>query len=132
MVRQIFLFIFFAIFYLGCSAKQAKENSSFVRIENGQFLWNDKPYYYVGANFWYGAILASEGEGGNRERLHKELDYLKSIGVSNLRVLVGSDSTKVLFANYIRDIIIIGCSSAKGSRWIQKSRYMLWVSPFVG
>lgn len=46
---------------------------------------------FVGTNFWYGAILGSEGEGGNRERLHKELDFLKSIGINNLRVLVGAD-----------------------------------------
>ena len=45
----------------------------------------------IGTNFWYGAILGSEGEGGDRERLHKELDFLKSIGINNLRVLVGAD-----------------------------------------
>jgi mannan endo-1,4-beta-mannosidase len=59
---------------------------------------NGQPYYYVGANFWYGAILGSEGEGGNRERLHKELDFLKNIGVDNLRVLVGSDGNRGITA----------------------------------
>lgn len=29
--------------------------------------------------------------GGDRDRLHRELDFLKSIGVDNLRVLVGAD-----------------------------------------
>ena len=48
-------------------------------------------YRYVGANFWYGAILASEGRGGDRARLARELDLLQSIGVDNLRVLVGGD-----------------------------------------
>ena len=75
------------------SEKKQAETSDFIRIENGQFIRNGQPYYYVGANFWYGAILASEGEGGNRERLHKELDYLKSIGVDNLRILVGADGS---------------------------------------
>lgn len=66
--------------------------STFIKVSpDGQFIRNGKPYYFVGANFWYGAILGSEGEGGNRERLHKELDFLKSIGVDNLRVLVGAD-----------------------------------------
>lgn len=65
---------------------------SFIQVNaDGQFVRNGKPYYFVGANFWYGAILGSEGEGGNRERLHRELDFLKSIGVNNLRVLVGAD-----------------------------------------
>lgn len=47
--------------------------------------------YYVGTNFWYGAILASEGQGGDRERLARELDTLQALGVTNLRVLVGAD-----------------------------------------
>ena len=52
---------------------------------------NGKPYYYIGTNFWYGAILGSQGQGGNRERLLRELDYLKALGINNLRVLVGAD-----------------------------------------
>ena len=63
----------------------------FVRVEDGQFIRNNKPYKYIGTNFWYGAILASQGEGGNRERLHQELDSMKNIGIDNLRILVGSD-----------------------------------------
>ena len=65
---------------------------SFIRVDkNGQFVRDGKPYYFIGTNFWYGAILGSVGEGGDRERLCKELDFLKSIGVDNLRVLVGAD-----------------------------------------
>jgi mannan endo-1,4-beta-mannosidase len=76
---------------LGACTPKPVENS-FVHVNaNGQFIRNGKPYYYVGTNFWYGAILGSEGEGGDRERLHKELDFLKSIGINNLRVLVGAD-----------------------------------------
>ena len=63
----------------------------FVTVRDGHFYLGDKEYRYVGANFWYGAILGSEGRGGNRERLHRELDHLKSIGVDNVRVLVGGD-----------------------------------------
>ena len=53
-----------------------------------------KPYYYVGTNFWYGAMLASEGQGGNRARLGKELDRMKEMGIDNLRILVGSDGER--------------------------------------
>lgn len=63
----------------------------FVTIEDGHFVKNGKPYYYVGANFWYGAILGSTGQGGNRVRLQAELDSLCNIGVDNLRILVGAD-----------------------------------------
>ena len=34
----------------------------FVTVKNGQFQRDGKPYYYVGTNFWYGAILGSEGQ----------------------------------------------------------------------
>ena len=63
----------------------------FITVKNGHFLRDGKPYYYVGTNLWYGAILGSEGQGGNRQRLCKELDALKAAGIDNLRVLVGSD-----------------------------------------
>lgn len=93
MIKQTSLIALLLLFIvLGCTPKKAAmASSAFVRVENGQFIYNDTPYYYIGANFWYGAILGSEGEGGNRNRLHEELDYLKSIGVDNLRILVGSD-----------------------------------------
>ena len=65
-------------------------NDCFIEVENGHFIRHGKPYYYIGTNFWYGAILASEGEGGDRIRLCRELDSLKAIGIDNLRILVGS------------------------------------------
>ena len=77
-----------------CQTKQEQTTSPFVKVENGHFVKDGKPYYYVGTNFWYGAILGSEGQGGDRERLTKELDYMKSIGIDNLRVLVGSDGER--------------------------------------
>lgn len=96
MRKQNFIFLSVLMFIvLSCTAVSKKtEDKSFVRIENGQFIRNGKPYYYIGANFWYGAMLASEGEGGNRERLCRELDSLKSLGIDNLRILVGSDGER--------------------------------------
>ena len=63
----------------------------FVKVKDGHFYIGDKEYRYVGTNFWYGAILASEGLGGNRERLKNELDLMQEIGITNIRVLVGGD-----------------------------------------
>ena len=68
-----------------------------IGIEDGQFIKNGSPYYFVGTNFWYGPILASEGSGGDRERLTRELDSLCSMGVRNLRVLVGSDGPRGVY-----------------------------------
>lgn len=73
--------------------KNQRENN-FVQVQNGQFVRKGKPYYFIGTNFWYGAILASEGQGGNRTRLCSELDSMKSIGIDNLRILVGSDGQR--------------------------------------
>ena len=65
-----------------------KGSNGIIRIEDGQFVKHGEPYYFIGTNFWYGPILASEGSGGDRERLSRELDSLCSMGVRNLRVLV--------------------------------------------
>lgn len=63
----------------------------YVTVKDGHFYIGEKEYRYVGTNFWYGAILASEGLGGNRERLKKELDLMQEVGINNIRVLVGGD-----------------------------------------
>lgn len=77
---------------------EAKDNhrcaKGFVTMADGHFERDGSPYYYVGTNFWYGAILGSEGDGGNRERLCRELDHMKSMGIDNLRILVGSDGER--------------------------------------
>ncbi|MBQ7020149.1 MAG: acetylxylan esterase [Bacteroidales bacterium] len=72
-----------------CSCRSSEP--SFVKVEDGRFSCDDYPSHYIGTNFWYGAILASDGEGGDIERLEAELDSLKSLGLINLRVLVGGD-----------------------------------------
>ena len=63
----------------------------FVQVSGQQFQINGKPYYFLGTNFWYGMNLASKGPGGNRERLLKELDTLKAIGINNLRIIAASE-----------------------------------------
>lgn len=70
------------------------QQPAFVGVRDGHFERHGKPYYYVGTNFWYGAILGSEGQGGDRARLARELDALKAAGMDNLRILVGSDGAR--------------------------------------
>ena len=87
------LFLFIMAITL-CACKQQAQESQYISVENGHFMRNGKPYYYVGTNFWYGAILGSEGQGGDRDRLVKELDEMKRMGIDNLRILVGSDGER--------------------------------------
>lgn len=67
------------------------KSDGYVRVENGEFYIKDSPYRYVGTNFWYAPIIASNGRGGDRVRLVKELDKMQEIGINNLRILVGGD-----------------------------------------
>jgi mannan endo-1,4-beta-mannosidase len=82
-----------ALVAIGCS-----QPSSLVSVQDGQFVRNGKPFTYIGTNFWYGPILASEGRGGNYQRLTQELDTLKALGITNLRVLVGGDGADGVFS----------------------------------
>ena len=79
------------LWWINKKDKNEQAEDKFVKVVDGHFQRNGKPYYYVGTNFWYGAILGSEGRGGNRERLCQELDDMKVMGIDNLRILVGSD-----------------------------------------
>jgi mannan endo-1,4-beta-mannosidase len=85
-MKKLLSLFFVLLFILPASAA-----GGFVRVSGGHFERDGKPYYFVGTNMWYGAILGSEGRGGDRRRLCRELDYLKRNGIDNLRILVGSD-----------------------------------------
>ena len=89
MTKRITLLLVFVL-ALGV-ANADNENDDFVTVRDGRFYIGDHEYRYVGTNLWYGAILASEGKGGNRQRLNKELDDLLALGIDNVRVLVGGD-----------------------------------------
>ncbi|MGM9804246.1 MAG: beta-mannosidase [Muribaculaceae bacterium] len=77
-------------------AAHATQPDDFVRVKDGKFQLNGKPYCYVGTNMWYASILGSTGRGGNRDKLCRELDHLHSLGIDNLRILVGADGDENL------------------------------------
>jgi len=78
----------FLIFFSGCQQAAQKD---FISVNEGQFIRNGKSYHYIGTNYWYGASLAADTLGGDRMRLTKELDFLKALGIDNLRIMVGAE-----------------------------------------
>ena len=69
-------------------------DKGFVRVEGNDFKIDGESYNYVGTNMWYGPLLGMATEPGDRDRLIKELDFLKSIGVTNLRIMGASEKTE--------------------------------------
>ncbi len=88
MIRKGNIFLLFIAFmaFDKMAAQQA-----FIRQQQNHFVRNEKPYHFVGTNMWYANLLAMpDDKGGNRKRLLKELDFLQQQGVTNIRVLIGS------------------------------------------
>lgn len=83
-----------ALFTACKSAKYRKSVRSVdikqIIVQDSQFIKDGKPYYFVGANYWYGPLIAAKNI-GDRERLIKELDLMKDVGIDNLRILVGAE-----------------------------------------
>jgi mannan endo-1,4-beta-mannosidase len=65
--------------------------AAFVTVKDGRFVLNRKPCYFAGANFWQGMNLAVDGPSGDRPRLLRELDRLRDLGLTNLRVMASSE-----------------------------------------
>jgi mannan endo-1,4-beta-mannosidase len=79
------------------SAAEASAKPSFVTVKGHQLYLDGKPYYFVGTNYWYGSLLGlMKDEKRGVERLRKELDFLKSQGVKNLRLLAGAEGSGMI------------------------------------
>jgi mannan endo-1,4-beta-mannosidase len=86
--------LFLGMLFASCAGLfRSGGEDDFVKVRGTQFFVDDKPYYFAGANLWYGCYLGSGGETGDRERLNRELDNLKSLGLVNLRILAASEES---------------------------------------
>ncbi len=89
--------LLFSIAVLSIATFAAFSQSSFVKVKNHQFFIGDKPYYYIGTNYWYGTYLGLEKDKKRGiERLRKELDFLKANGVTNLRIIAGAEGSGLI------------------------------------
>ena len=78
----------------GCaSVARSQGAKDFVSVRQGRFELRGRPYAYVGTNLWYGCYLSDPALPGGRRRLVRELDRLQAIGVDNLRLLAGSETS---------------------------------------
>ena len=74
-----------------CATIPQAPGGEFVTVEGMHFKLRGKTYRFVGANIWYGAYLGAPAAFGDRARLAKELDDMKALGITNLRVLASSE-----------------------------------------
>jgi mannan endo-1,4-beta-mannosidase len=96
MAKNLFFFLV-GIFFFQIICAQP----SFVSVKSDQFILNSHPYYYIGTNYWYGGLLAlKKDKQRGIERLKEELDFLKKNGVTNVRVLAGSEGKGIINGLY--------------------------------
>tara|TARA_R110000868_G_scaffold158589_1_gene386789 strand:- start:18901 stop:20241 length:1341 start_codon:yes stop_codon:yes gene_type:complete len=94
-INKSILIVASILFFTACKTAKYKKSITSVAIaqitvKDAQFFKGDKPYYFIGANYWYGPLIAAKNT-GDRARLVKELDLMKSVGIDNLRILVGAE-----------------------------------------
>lgn len=95
-MRKVIILLSVSIMFVlqACSSFfQKNYEAEYIKVKGAQFEINGKPYYFTGTNFWYGCFLGSPAETGDRERLKRELDHLKSLGVTHLRILAASEDS---------------------------------------
>jgi len=95
-MKKSALLLVLALFSLGNFSCQAQKQQPRITVKGTQFFKGDKPYSYIGTNYWYGSLLASK-KVGDRKRLLRELDLMQKNGIDNLRILVGGDGGKYDF-----------------------------------
>jgi mannan endo-1,4-beta-mannosidase len=99
--REIEIFVMFALMktlkylliflFVTLSLSCSQEPQRFVRVDNMHFTLDGEPYYFFGANLWYGAYLAADLVEGDRDRLFRELDLLAEHRITNLRVMAATE-----------------------------------------
>lgn len=83
----------FMLLLIGTSLFSCKSRKDFIKVNNTNFTQQNKPYYFVGTNFWYGAYLGADAAYGNRARLIRELNQLQKSGIKNLRIVAASEES---------------------------------------
>jgi mannan endo-1,4-beta-mannosidase len=93
MLRSTVVAVFSLSFLLPAFAfRETRPN--FVSVKNGRMWLNSRPYDFIGTNYWYGSLLPLEkNRSRGIDRLRSELDFLKTNGVTNLRLMAGAEGS---------------------------------------
>jgi mannan endo-1,4-beta-mannosidase len=97
-MRKIYFLIpvlFISVFFSACSTFKPDGDTGFIKVNGIHFEQDGKLYYFTGTNLWYGCYLGASGKIGDRQRLVRELDNLKSLGITNLRILGASEESYI-------------------------------------
>jgi mannan endo-1,4-beta-mannosidase len=74
-------------------AAPAAPAAPFVKRAGTGFTLEGKPYRYAGTNMWYAAWLGAATDYGNRDRLKRELDALRTMGITNIRANASAEES---------------------------------------
>ena len=93
-IRLIVYVVFLAVV---SSVGAAGQTRNFVSVKGHRLYTNAQPYYFIGTNYWYGSLLGLEKDKKRGvERLRRELDFLKTNGVTNLRLMAGAEGSGLI------------------------------------
>lgn len=93
-LQACLLFVCLLLSVFSFAQHRSASGKTFIHSVNHQFIADNKPWYFVGANYWYGPYLGLQKDKQKGiERLRKELDFLKANGVTSLRVLAGVEGS---------------------------------------
>lgn len=82
---------------LACGTILGQSRADFVSVKATSLMLKGKPYYFIGTNYWYGSLLGLESDRKRGvERLKRELNFLKSNGVTNLRLMAGAEGSGLI------------------------------------
>lgn len=79
------------VFLWAVSFLPIRAQEPFVTVRGHQFMLEGKPWYAIGANYWYGGLVPADPEG--KERIRRELDFLRDRGITKLRVMTAAEGT---------------------------------------
>src|SRR5262245_46063850 len=92
MISRRQLMVSASLLVAGCAVTDPRRGrSGFVAADGTRLSLDGATHRFTGANMYYGAYLGAEAPLGNRDRLKRELDALRALGVTNLRVLGASE-----------------------------------------